>query len=1017
MAVGRSVDSILFKVLFIFCLLLIRAFFFDLLSAQSPPEKVKFARIEVSAGLSNSNVTCILQDSKGFLWVGTDDGLNKYDGYSFTIYRRSETDTVGLLKNTINTIFEDSRGTLWVSTRGSGLYTYDRRLDRFIRNAHLSYGLETVNIMEDRRGRVWIAGTRHSHAYAARFDPLAGQWKEFKIFPTNESVCSIIPAGEDEFWIGVRRTGFFKWNSESNALIKYEPGKNDPHSIAGSDIIRVVKDERENLWIATREGLSKFDIKAGTFTNFIARPGSRNSMLVNVVRDICVDGDYLWLATENGGLSRLNTTNDQITNFLYDKMDPFSLSDNSVWCVYKDHQGRIWAGTFSKGLCVIDNLQEKFSELDVSLQNDVVNAIWQDARNRIWIGTEGGIAVWQDSDVRDYKHEPDRKGSLSSNPVLTIFEDSRHRMWFGTWEGGVNRYDEGNDRFISYQPKDNDPQSISDANVYAIAEYHETGQMLVSSYKGLNVLTDERTGKFERHFDQRHESNNYLRTLFEDSKGNLWIGSISELNLYDIKTRKRKRFFYNNDSTRFDAIVNIIHEDKHGRLWVGTNNGLHMMVNEQYTASYTVGDGLPSNIVNGILEDDQGNLWLSTTQGVSRFNPATKAVRNYNVSDGLNSNEFKPGACFKNKEGLFFFGGKGVNVFNPASIKLNPFVPPVYFTDFRIFNQSVKIGEHDSLLQAHISETSEVTLPEHFNFFSIEFAALNFSSSSKNQYAYKLEGFDKDWINIGNKRSCTFTNLDAGTYVFRVKASNNDGLWNEQGASLTIHVLPPWWKTLWFRVAAALALGALALTFYKLRLRQIYRRNKKLEMLVDERTRALQMANEELVAREEEITSQNGELVRQREELAAQNDVLVESKKQQLDLYTQNIMEKSTVISVITRELELLKNGSSAEQERIVKFNKVLHSNILTAEDWDRFKNTFSEVYPNFFAGLRYRFPEITNAELRLSALIKLKLTLKEAAGTLGISVESVKKSRYRLKKKLTLAEEDSLEEFIGKLK
>jgi len=1001
------------KSAFLFCVLIL--FYRERVACQTGIEKVKFSRIANSYGLSNSNVRCILQDSKGFLWVGTEDGLNRFDGYGFKVYRKTEYGSTGLIKNSINSLLEDSNGTLWVATRGGGLHCYDRRFDRFIRIAQFSFNCDIVGMLEDSNKNVWIAGTREGKAFTAQFDYVTKTWKYFTLFNSVEPICSIIQESENEYWIGVIRTGFFKWNSKTNTVESFLPDKKKTNSILGKDIRKVIKDGQGNLWIAATEGLSKFEITAKKFINFTASQG--NAMAVDAIRDLTSDENFIWLATENGGLSRVSKSSLEFTNFLFDKNDPHSLSDNSVWSVYIDHQGRTWVGTFSKGLCVIDDLGEKFSELNIELKNDVVNAIFEDSQNRIWIGTEGGLVVKDRTHVRYYEHDVNQKGSLSANPVLSIFEDHKGRLWVGTWGGGLNRYDEKGDRFINYSTEKENPTSLSNPNIYSINEYSQTHQLLVGSYRGLNVLKDEQHGQFERHIDEHHESNNYLRTIYEDGRGNLWLGSIAELYLYSPESRKRTRFNLGPDSISYDFFINCMKEDKLGNLWVGTNNGLFELTDKKKNASYTVRNGLPSNIICGILEDRKGNLWLSSTQGISLFNPHTKTVvNNFTVEDGLSSNEFKPNSCLKSKSGLFLFGGNGVNVFNPEEIKLNPHIPPIYLTDLKIFNRSIRIGENDSLLRTQISETKEITLPEKLNFFSIDFVALNFSSSNKNQYAYRLDGFDKDWIQIGNHRSATFTNLSAGTYTFHVKASNNDGLWNEQGIVLVVHVQPPWWKTWWAKSLAVLMLATTAVSIYTIRVKGIQRQNLTLEKLVAERTMELEAVNEELRSREDEIKAQNDELFGQREELATQNEALVESKKEQLNLYTQSILEKSEIINQITAELELAKSKPLVEQEQIEKFNQILQITILTDDDWEYFKNAFTDVYPNFFGSLRFRFPDITASELRLSALVKLNLSSKEAANTLGISADSVKKSRYRLKKKFLLQEDDSLEEFIRKL-
>ncbi|MEO7990072.1 MAG: two-component regulator propeller domain-containing protein [Chryseolinea sp.] len=846
--------------------------------AQTSVEKVKFSRIEVGSGLSNSNVTYILQDSKGFLWFGTQDGLNKFDGYNFKVYRNNPDDTCSLVTNAINCIFEDSQKKIWVSTRSGGLQYYDNKLDRFIRISEFSTNAQIVQITEDDNKNVWITGTRYLDAFVAQLDRSTGKWKSFILFPSREPIESLLRESEDEFWIGVKRGGFLKWNKKTNTVKRYLHDPKNSESPACFDIHQILKDTKGHLWIASEEGLSKFEIRSERFTNFTANPSTPGSLLVNPIRQIAWANSHLFLTTQNGGLSRMDTTTNQFTNFLFDKNDPYSLSDNSVWSVYCDHQNRIWIGTFSKGLCVIDKLQNKFSQLDIVLENDVVNAIYQDHKERIWIGTEGGI-VRKDRDiVKYYKHEPKQKGSISSNPILSIYEDGQNRIWFGTWAGGLNRYDEKTDRFVSYLPNEKNVKSLSDPNVYSIWEYSKTKELLVASYKGLNILTDEKNGIFENYKESGNGANNYIRSIYEDSNGNVWLGTIEELNLFDIKNRKTIRFDSrkNKKEIKTSEIVNCFLEDKKKRLWVGTTTGLELIVNKKFIKRFTTKDGLPNNIVNGILEDNEENLWLSTTQGISKFNPDNKTIQNYDVSDGLLSNEFKPNACFKNKDGLFFFGGKGVNVFDPDNIQQNPHAPPVYITDFKIFNKSVTIGEKDSLLKSQISETKEIYLPYHYNVFSFEFAALNFSSSNKNRYAYKLEGFENDWNYVGNQRSATFTNLDAATYTFRVKACNNDDLWNESGASLIIHILPPFWKTWWFKIMAGLLIVGMAITYYKIRVNAIKQQNKKLEILVANRTAELQHINQELVDRDEEIQTQNNELFNQREIIEKQNNEIIQ---------------------------------------------------------------------------------------------------------------------------------------------
>jgi ligand-binding sensor domain-containing protein/signal transduction histidine kinase len=892
-----------------------------LAQGQNAAEKLKFSRLEIGSGLSNSNVTSFLQDSRGFMWIGTRDGLNKYDGYEFKVYRNDQEDTTTLLKNHIYQLFEDSRGTIWVSTRGGGFHFYDQKHDRFVRVKEFSSYCVIAHITEDKDRNVWISGIHKEQAFTARLDYSSQQWQYYHIFPSLEPVTFLSQDSGDEFLIGVRRTGFYKWNRKTNTVKPFLPEVGNPESIMSRSFLRAARDQQNNLWITTAIGLCKFDPRTEKFTNFSTEVYRDFPGLAAIV-ELCVDKHFVWLGTENGGLLRFDSRKNSFTSFLPDKNDIESISDLSIWSVYKDREGRIWIGTFSRGLCILDAMKEKFSELNIPLENEIVNAIHKDYKNRLWIGTEGGL-VMKDGDVIKYfRHDAAKPASLSNDPVLSIYEDSHHQMWFGTWTGGLERFNEKNGNFNHFQAIESDPTTIASPNVFSITEWSKTGQLLVTSFRGLNVMIDAEKGIFERHVDARHASNNTLSVVYEDHEGNIWTGSNAELNLYNIKTRQRTRYYVGslNDSTTVGGYVNCILEDSKNRLWVGASNGLHLIRNKKWVERFTTKNGLPNNIVRGILEDSKGRLWLSTTQGLSQFDPATGRFQNYDMSDGLPGNEFKANACFKNSDGQLFFGGKGIVAFYPDSLKRNPHVPTVVITDLKLFNESVEIGGDDKILSEQASESREISLDHQYNFFTLNFVALNFTATSKNKYAYKLEGFNNNWTQAGDQRSATFTNLDPGTYTFQVIASNNDGLWNEHGAKLIIHILPPWWKTWWFRVLTGLMVATAAMAFYRIRVRRIKELNRKLEHLVSVRTK-------ELKAQEEEIKDQNMQLVQQRHELVTQNEELIGSQEEisaQRDLVALQNQELQNARAIIIDQNEKIKARNEDLEKEVEKRTREL---------------------------------------------------------------------------------------------
>ncbi len=834
---------------------------------QSPLEKVKFSRI--AAALSNPHVSCILQDSRGFLWIGTEDGLNRFDGYEVTVYRNNPDDTTSLLKNVILRLFEDSRGVLWISTSSGGLHIYNREQDNFKRLSHYSFDCEVTEFHEN-DSSVWIAGLRHDKAFAEQINKRTGRSRYYNLLNSRNPVHAFIPISDHEFWVGIRGIGLFRWNVKDNYIRRQG---------APINLQRAVKDRSDNLWIAARGGLLKYDVPRNKYILYTST--SDPALPIEAILTLCIDRNYLWVGTENGGLCRLNTLTNELLTFQANKHDPESLPDNSIHALYKDRQERVWVGTFSNGIAAVDRLHEKFMQVDIPMENNNVKAIILDSKKRLWIGTEGGLIMKSANGIKYYKHTS-AKESLGANPVLAIYEDRQHRIWVGTWGGGLNRYDEEHDSFIHYMPDEKGNGAISDANVFAISQSGKTQEILAGTYGGLNVLTDDQAGAFTCIREKQFEFNNYIHTIYEDKKGNIWVGTIEELLLYDPVTKKLNRFetATHSDSVQVGGLCTSIYEDTKGRLWVGTRKGLHLLIDGKFKRRYTTRDGLRNNMIQAILEDHAGNLWLSTSAGISRFNPGTGEFRNYDVADGLPSNDYKANACLRYENNDFLFGGKGITIFNPDSVRDNPFAPRVFISELGILNEPVRPGDPGGILQKQISETSTIALPPEYNFFSLKYVALNFTATAKNQYAYKLEGFHTDWNYVGDQRSVMFTNLDPDIYTFRVKASNNDGVWNEQGATLVIRILPPWWRTWWAKLAGIFLLTAVALAIYRLRVRNIQRQNKMLELQVQKRTEELEQQNEELIQSQEEISAQRDIVAAQNFELQKAREIIENQNKE-----------------------------------------------------------------------------------------------------------------------------------------
>ncbi len=900
-------------------------------SAQAPAKEARFRRLAENTRLSNLNITTIAQDSRGFLWVGTLDGLNRFDGYDFKIYRNVDNDTTSIVANRIQSLFEDSRGTLWVSSLNSGLQYFDPQLDIFRRIPEFSQRYcQVFRITEDDQHNIWIGGAYNGQAFVATQNHQTGRWEKFLLFRAAEGIYSILQISENEFWLGSQSNGLFKWNRNTKALEQtlHDPAK--PDGLPGNFLSEIVRDRRGNLWIGTHDGgLSKFNVKDNKFTNYTADSKKfKTTIPNNTIRSMCSDGRQLWIATENGGLSLMDMDTEELTNYLYDKSNPNSIINNSIWSVHKDKQGRIWAGSFAKGLCVLDGTEDKLPIYDHALESDLINAIFIDSKDRMWVGTEDGLVLKDRTGSHRFRYEVGNPRSLSSNAINCVYEDRKHRIWIGVWDGGINRFVEESRSFIRYNHDANRKESMTDPNVFNIAESSKTGELLVSTFGGMNVLTDEQKGTFENKFKYLHEGDQLHFTLLEDSHHNIWVGTRNGLHLYDLETLKITPVNLGTDTTQTIDQVNCLFESRDGTLWIGSSGGLHEMSSRDKIKTYTIRDGLPVNFVQGILEDSKGNLWLGTTRGLAIFNRTTKTFKTLDESDGLLSNELRRKSFFTNqKTGQMYVGGKGINTFFPDSIFVNPNKPSVYITDLKIFNQSVVPNGSDGILTNDISQTKEIYLDDPHNYFTLYYVGINFTHSYKNQYAYKLEGFEDKWVSVGTQRFATFTNLDPGQYTFRVKASNNDGLWNDVGTSLIIHVLPPWWKTWWARTLFFIAVVGIAMLIFALRTKRILRANIALERAVNQKTRELQQTNLALLKSQEEIRIKNQTLTAQSEELAAQNEELIQSQEEvsaQRDLVeekNQTLFERQKIIEQQNENLEL---EVSKRTRELVEYNQQL---------------------------------------------------------------------------------------------
>ena len=826
-------------------------------------------------GLSQNTVHHILQDRDGFMWFATEDGLNKYDGYNFTIYKNNQNDEYSISDNFIWTIYQDRSGVLWVGTNSGGLCRFDREKDKFVsfKNDPQNPNSLTLNnvraIYEDSSGNIWV-GTENGLDKFNRKEKTFAHYRHDPNDPyslSNDVVLSIFEDKDGELWIG-SDGGLDKYDKENNNFINYSYNPYDINSLSNNVVLSIYQDKSGDIWIGTLRGLNRFDKKTNKFSRYYVNATETSSINNNRINYILEDeSNLLWIGTGDGLFlfdrkkKHLNKIQPSTSNFGV-------LSNNNVLSIYEDNSGLIWIGTAEDGIVKYDKERIKFKNYKhnpfnpASLSHNTIRAIYQDNEGILWIGTLGGGLNKLDDggdEFVHYKNDHKDKFSLSDNSISAIYKDMYGYMWIGTWGSGLNRttipfdnfFEKNNLKFINYKseqtnqsPEKQKNHSITSNIIQAIYEDSE-GKLWIGTGVGLDLYNRKKNSfiSFINDPDNPYSlsSNQVQSCILQDRNGNLWVGTWNGLNKIpsdDVKNAlinpssvKFQRYNYkaNNENSLSDERVISVFEDNEGNLWFGTyGGGLNMLTVEEQNMpdgkfiSYKIEDGLSSNIIYNIQGDNNGNLWLSTDNGLSMFDVKNKTFRNYDASDGLQGNQFFWGAGFKGKNGELYFGGtNGFNVFKPEELRSNDHIPPVVITDFQIFNKPVEIDMEDSPLKKSITYTKEIELSYGQNVFSFEFSALDFTAPSKNRYSYMMQGFDNDWINSGKRRYVTYTNLDPGEYIFRVKGSNNDGIWNEHGTQVIIKILPPLWRTWWFISSVLILFGVIIASIIYFRVKHL----------------------------------------------------------------------------------------------------------------------------------------------------------------------------------------------------
>ncbi|WP_184542163.1 hybrid sensor histidine kinase/response regulator [Mucilaginibacter sp. FT3.2] len=847
------------------------------LNSYGQNESLKFLHVGTAEGLSQINVNCIFQDSRGFMWIATRNGLNRYDGYRFITYRYDAKDSTSISNNTVTDIAEDSNGNIWLATQG-GLNMYQRKTGHFVRylhdnNAPKSIADNIINRLLFDSGSLWVAtqngGVDHFNLKSAVFEHHKHVDKDPRSL-TDNNVHSVYKDSQQHIWIGTAR-GLNLYNSKTNTFSNFPYYNPATKTTQSKNIICIFEDKYHQLWLGSQgDGLFLFNQHSKTFKQFLHNDNDINSISANTIYALNNDEEgNLWVGTENGGLCILNTRTKKFGIYEHDEIDNNSINGNSVYGICRDRAGNMWIGAFGGGINLSKKTASSFNlyrhnNRPESLSNNYVLDLAEDSDHKIWIGTDGGGLNKFDpvsKTFSNYKQQPNGKNGITGNYVLTVKPDAGGNIWIGTWADGLSIFNPKTKAFTNYRHDAANPQGIAGNNIYYILHTRDKKTWLATFNDGLDCYDNQTKIFTHYHFnanDHKTLSSDRPYVMYEDSHNNFWIGtSDAGLNLLDRKTGLFKRFMHDErtNSISNNGVTDIF-EDSKGRLWLATLSGLDLFdpVRSRFT-TFTKKDGLPSDIIYAIRQDDAGKLWISSNGGLSKFDPENKIFYNYTVEDGLQGDEYKPHSALKASDKTIYFGGiNGFNSFLPGKVLKQADFAPLVITSFQLFNKPLAIAvnaQDPSPLKNDITDTRHLTLSYKQSVFSFEFAALDYASADRKQYAYFLDGFDKEWNYIGSHNSALYTNLPPGHYEVKLKYRNSQGIWSPVMSPLKITIVPPFWLTWWFIALAAIVFVGAIYSLFKYRIRAVRQQKEHLELLVKERTESItQLTIEERRSRE-----------------------------------------------------------------------------------------------------------------------------------------------------------------------
>ena len=966
------------------------------------PLHIDYERISREDGLGHNQVECVFQDSDGFIWFGTRNGLSRYDGFEIVNYRHTYTPG-SISGNRILSINEDEEGYLWIGTFQSGINRLDREtaiFEQFEQQSELGKRINKITVLSD--GSVWLCTDNGLAKYRKHSN-------DFLIYNVDQQdtaslnsnqVSDFMQTSGGEYYVATWDQAIQRFDPETGHFYDVRYERSPDLTIEYRK--RIVEDQQGRIWIsANQHGLAWYDPGTGQSDIFTRENSGLTTNILN--GDMLVDHEgKIWISTDGKGINILDPVSGEFTYMSSSPVSHGTLPGDQVYAIYQDMQNHIWIGFFDKGALYIDPFSKNFertlhqpADLDLLLGKSVLT-LHQDGQGSVWVGTDGdGLYCFPLSgDPKIYRNDPMDDHSVSSDVITSIGEDGHENMLVGTYAAGFNILDPVTGEFHRIEQGD-DNRSVHSSSIWEIYSDSRGHVWLGLLGSGLDLYDPEEVTFLNMGMTspERNRVNHpNIMVIMEDADGDIWFGTEGNgVNILDRQTGTMTEPMLSGSEGILQAcMVRSLFQDRKGQVWIGTE-GQGAFIYHKRTGSIrqmSVEDGLPDNIIQGIQEDHRGIIWITTGNGLSMYNPATGVLLNYYESDGLAANEFNSDAIMALSDGRILAGSvSGLDVIEPAEMVFNQNIPRVVLTELEIMNHKVMVGETINdrvILEKLITYTDHITLRHDDKLFSLEFAALNFTHPEKCEFMYMLQGFEEAWVrSTSNRRIATYSNLNPGDYVFRVKASNNDGKWGFNTRELKITVLPPFWATWWFISIMVFAVVLAVLYVYHTRLQAL--KNSFLQKQSQQEKRIMQLEKENL-----------------------------ENELKKLTFFrlnrNRNLLElKNRLLGLSVKAREAVKGGL----EDIIR---EIDAEISSDKDWKHIEPQLDITYNNFISKLRERHPELTLSEIKIAAYVRMNLSTKEMAEYMHKTVRAIENDRHRLRKKLGLEASRSLREYLSSM-